>query len=196
MKNLWRWFIAAMVVAVPVLAVSGTAVAATGQSNGALALSIKSVSATSDVLTLSAQAGAGVSGQKVEFFVQTQEFSGHGWMSVGSASTSSSGEATYAYTPTWTGETQFGAALGSDASVTAPTVVKAFQVLRDPTGVPQSVIEYARPLGSTGGVLVKSLLAIVAIIWITLLGSLALVIRRMPRLTGAPASEAGQKGRH
>nr|MDA8081766.1 hypothetical protein [Actinomycetota bacterium] len=64
------------------------------------------------------------------------------------------------------------------------------------TGVPQSVIEYARPLGSTGGVLVKSLLAIVAIIWITLLGSLALVIRRMPRLVEASASKADQMGRH
>lgn len=196
MKNLWRWLIAAMAVTVPVLAISGTALAATPQSNGALTLSIASVSATSDALTLSAQSGSAVSGQKVAFFVQTQEFSGHGWMSVGSASTNSSGEATYTYTPTWTGATRFGAALGSDASVTAPTVVKSFQVLRDPTGVPQSVIEYARPLGSTGGVLVKSLLAIVAILWITLLGSLALVIRRMPRLAKASAAETGQNGRH
>ncbi len=196
MKNLWRWLIAAMVVAVPVLAISGTAVAATAQNNGVLTLSIKSVSATSDALALSVQAGAAASGQKVEFFVQTQEFSGHGWMSVGSTLTNSSGEATYTYTPTWTGETQFGAALGSDASMTAPTVVKTFEVLKDPPGVPQSVIEYARPLGSIGGVLVKSLLAIVAIIWITLLGSLALVIRRMPRLAEASASKAGQMGRH
>lgn len=195
MKNLWRWLIAAIVVAVPVLAVSGTAVAATAQSSGGLTLSIKSVSATSDGLVLSAQAGA-ASGQKVEFLVQTQEFSGHGWMSVGSAATNSSGRATYTYTPTWTGETQFGAALGSDSSMAAPTVIKTFDVLKDPTGVPQSVIEYARPLGSTGGVLVKSLLAIVAIIWITLLGSLALVIRRMPRLVEASASKADQMGRH
>jgi len=196
MKNLWRWLIAAIATTIPVLAISGAAMASGTQSTSAVTLSIQSVSVTSDNLTLSAQLGSPLSGQQVMFFVHTAEFSGQGWMSVGSASTNSSGEATYTYTPTWTGATQFGAAVGSGASITTPTAVKSFQVLRDPTGVPKSVIEYARPMGSTGGVLVKSLLAIVIILWITLLGSLALVIRRMPRLAEASAAKAGHNGRH
>ncbi len=195
MKILSRWLIAGAATIGSVLVVTGTAAAATPPSSTAANLSVQSVSASSVDLALTGQLGSAVSGQEVTFFVQTQEFSSHGWMAVGSAVTNSLGVATYSYIPTWTGTEVFGAALGSSAVVSAPSVTKSFQVLKDPTGVPQSAIEYTRPLSATGGVFVKSLLTIVAVVWILLLGSLALVIRRMPRLAGASASEAGQKER-
>lgn len=206
MKSLSRWLITAVATTGLVLVIPGTAVATpmsmsqstaatSPQSNTALTLSVQSVSATSDNLTLSGQLDSAASGQKITFFVQTQEFSSLGWMAVGSAVSNSSGEATYTYTPTWTGTELFGAGLGATDAVTTPSVTHSFQVLRDPTGVPQSAIEYTRPLSATGGVFVKSLLTIVAVVWILLLGSLALVIRRMPRLAGVSTSEPGQKGR-
>jgi hypothetical protein len=196
MKKLFRCLIAAAAAIGSVLVISGTAAAASPQSSIAPGFSVQSMSATSDNLTLSAQLGSPVSGKKVTFFVQTHEFSNKGWMVVGSGVTNSLGVATYVYTPTWTGATKFGAAQGLDTSVTAPTVVKSFQVLRDPAGVPQSVIEYARPLGSVGGVFVKSLLSIVAIVWIVLLGSLAIIIWRMPRLAGSTSCETNSKWSH
>ncbi len=183
MKSLLKVLVAATASAASVLVISAGAFAATPAQNAAT-ISVSQVSQSSDNLTLSARFGASAAGSKVTFFVQTQEFAGHGWMAVGSASASSSGEATYTYTPTWTGSTVFGAAVGSETSVTSPSVTGSFNVLKDPTGLPQSVIEYARPLGGAGGVLVKSLLATVAIIWVLLLGALLLVIVRMPRLAG------------
>ncbi|TAN22430.1 MAG: hypothetical protein EPN30_08830 [Actinomycetota bacterium] len=194
MKSLSRWLIAAAATVGSVLVLSGTAVAATGQSGAALSLAVQPVSANSVNLALSAQVGSGAAGQKVTFFIQTQEFSSHGWMAVGSSTTNSAGAASYTYTPTWTGAELFGAALGSSNSVSAPSVVKSFQVLKDPPGVPQSVIEYSRPLGSTGGVFVKSILGVLALVWVLLLGSLALVVWRMPRLAGASV-DSGRKVR-
>ena len=195
MKSLSRWLIAAVATIGSVLVVSGTAVAATGQSSAALDLAVQTVSANGVNLALSAQAGSGASGQSVTFFVQTQEFSSHGWMALGTSVTNSAGEATYTYTPTWTGTELFGAALGSSDAVATPSVTKSFQVLKDPPGVPQSVIEYSRPLGSEGGIFVKSILSVLALVWILLLGSLALVVWRMPRLTRASV-DPGQSGRN
>lgn len=189
MRVILRWLIAACAALASLLIVSGTAVA---QGSSALTVTVQQVSPASDNLTMAARLSPAAAGEKVTFFVDSQEFSGHSWMAVGSATTNSSGNASYTYTPTWTGTTEFGAAIGSGTSATAPTAVESFQVLKDPTGVPQSAIEYARPMGSTGGVLVKALLAIVAIVWILLLGSLLLVVRRMPRLAGA--GESGHKG--
>ncbi|MDA8271658.1 MAG: hypothetical protein M0Z39_09715 [Actinomycetota bacterium] len=188
MRVILRWLIAACAALASLLIVSGTAAA----QSSALTVIVQQLSPASDNLTMAARLSPAVVGQKVTFFVDSQEFSGHSWMAVGSATTNSSGDATYTYTPTWTGTTEFGAAIGSGTSVAAPTAVESFQVLKDPTGVPESAIEYARPMGSIGGVLVKALLGIVAIVWILLLGSLILVIRRMPRLAGA--GESGHKG--
>ncbi len=194
MKSLSRWLIAAAATIGSVLVVSGTAVAATGQSSAVLDLAVQTVSANGVNLALSAQAGSGVTGQSVTFFVQTQEFSSHGWMALGTSVTNSAGEATLTYTPTWTGTELFGAALGSSDAVSTPSVVKSFQVLKDPPGVPQSVIEYARPLGSEGGIFVKTILSVLALVWILLLGSLVLVIRRVPRLASASV-DPGQAGK-
>ena len=189
MRAILRWFVAFCAALASLLIISGTAAA---EGSSALTVTVQQLSPASDNLTMVARLTPAAVGQKVTFFVDSQEFSGHSWMAVGSASTNSSGDATYTYTPTWTGTTEFGAAIGSGNSIAAPTAVESFQVLKDPTGVPQSAIEYPRPLGSTGGALVKTLLGIVAIVWILLLGSLLLVIRRMPRLAGA--GESGHKG--
>ena len=194
MKSITRWIIAATAAAASVLMASGPAFAATSLSSNSLTLSVASVSASSDNLILTAQEASGDVGQNVTFFVQTTEFSGDGWMAVGTAAVGSSGKAVYTYTPTWTGSTQFGAVAGSDGSVSVPSVTQTFQVLRDPTGVPQSAIEYARPLGTTGGWLVKGLLTVIAIVWILILGSLVLVVVRVPRLAraGAPDDKGGR----
>lgn len=193
MKGLLRLSIAAVTAAATVLVLSAAAFAATPAQNSAT-ISVSQPSQSSDNLTLSAQFGATASGQKVTFFVQTHEFAGDGWMAVGSAAMNSSGEATYTYTPTWTGETVFGAAVGSETSVTSPSVTGSFNVLKDPTGVPQSVIEYSRPLGGAGGGLVKGLLTTVAVIWILLIGSVVLVFWRMPRLAAETGTDERRKG--
>lgn len=127
-------------------------------------------------------AGAVPAGTAVSLFVVTHEFSSSGLMQVGSATTDATGVATATYLPTWTGEEQFVAKVaGPDGSV-AGTASATYNVLVDPPGLPTSVYEYQRPLNTTGHWVVVTLLSIVAIVWVLLLGSLALVVLRMPQL--------------
>lgn len=165
-------------------ALSGSAAASALPAGSAVRLTVKAEPAPSDVLVLGAALSPAASGRQVTFYVQTQQFSTRGWMALGTAATNSRGVATYSYVPTWTGMENFGAAVGTQGSGATPAAVTPFNVLRDPPGVKQSVMEYPRPLGSVGGVLVKSLLVVLALVWLTLLGSLVTVIRRVPKLAG------------
>ncbi len=103
-------------------------------------------------------------------------------MQIGTASTDAQGVASVDYVPTWTGAEQFVAHVaGPNGSVAAATTA-TYDVTVDPPGLPKSIYEYQRPLSTTGHWLVVTLLTIVAIIWVLLLGSLTLVVVRMPRL--------------
>lgn len=189
MKSISNILIALIATIGSISVAPGTASASSLQSGSALQLSIESVSPTSADLMLSAALTNPSPGQEVTFYVQTKEFSDHGWMALESTKTNSQGKASYRYTPTWTGMEYFGASIGSPGGGNVPGLVRSFEVLKDPPGVPPSVIEYRRPLSSVGGVLVKSLLAIVAILWTILLGSLAVVIWRIPRLAKEVATD-------
>ncbi len=122
------------------------------------------------------------SGTPVTFYVMVNEFNGSGQMQIGQAATTTSGVAQFVYEPTWTGEEQFVAQVAGPGGSVAGTASASYKVTIDPPGLPKSVYEYQRPLTTTGHWVVTTLLTIVAIVWILLLGSLFLVVLRMPKL--------------
>ncbi len=123
--------------------------------------------------------GAGVA---VTFSVVSHEFAGSGLMQVGKATTDAAGVAHVDYVPTWTGKEQFVAHVVGPGGSVAASATTTYTVAVDPPGLPKSIYEYQRPLSTTGHWVVVTLLAIVAVVWVLLLGSLALVVVRMPRL--------------
>ena len=122
------------------------------------------------------------SGTTVTFYVMVNQFNGSGQMQIGQATTTASGVAQFTYEPTWTGEEQFVAQVAGPAGSVAGSASASYKVTIDPPGLPKSVYEYQRPLTTTGHWVVTTLLTIVAIVWILLLGSLFLVVLRMPKL--------------
>ncbi len=150
-----------------------------------VSLTVAPTSAGKATLELRATVGtptAPVAAGTVTFFVVPHEFAGSGLMQIGTASTDAQGVASVDYVPTWTGAEQFVAHVaGPNGSVAAATTA-TYDVTVDPPGLPKSIYEYQRPLSTTGHWLVVTLLTIVAIIWVLLLGSLTLVVVRMPRL--------------
>ena len=122
------------------------------------------------------------SGTTVTFYVMVNQFNGSGQMQIGQATTTASGVAQFTYEPTWTGEEQFVAQVAGPAGSVTGTASASYKVTIDPPGLPKSVYEYQRPLTTTGHWVVTTLLTIVAIVWILLLGSLFLVVLRMPKL--------------
>ena len=145
-------------------------------------LTVEATGQSSNSLLLRATVAPPVPGKKVTFYLKTSEFEGSGWMALGSSSSDSQGIATYSYRPASTGIETFGSELGSlQSSASTPSATFQFRVLRDPPGFGQSVIEYPRPLGSVGSMLVKGLLSLVGLVWVVLIGSLVMVIRRVPK---------------
>lgn len=146
-------------------------------------LTVASTSQPSNALQLSAVTNPSTPGEKVTFYLGTSEFGGNRWMVLGSSAADSKGIATFSYLPTSTGLEAFGSSIAPLQSVTdTPTATFEFKVLKDPPGFKQSVIEYPRPLGSIGSMLVKGLLSLLVLVWLVLLGCLAIVIRRVPKL--------------
>ncbi len=173
----------------------------TGSSNGysstvasssEISLGVALTKAGSDQLTLSvsptAQSAANpavvrsLAGQAVTFYVKTKVFSGDGMMAVGTATANSSGVATLNYMPTWTGVTDFAAQMGATSTMPAMSTSLSYNVAKDPSGVPSQYFESQRPLHGIATVLVKFLIGIAAAVWLILLGTLAVVLFRMPRL--------------
>jgi len=132
--------------------------------------------------TVGTPAGTVPSGTTVTFSVMVNEFNGSGQMQIGQAATTASGVAQFTYEPTWTGEEQFVAQVAGPGGSVAGTASASYKVTIDPPGLPKSIYEYQRPLTTTGHWVETTLLTIVAIVWILLLGSLALVVLRMPKL--------------
>lgn len=166
------------------------AIAATPKISPEVSLKVHSYSGNSDALTLVGQSTSNAKGREIAFFVETREFTVSRWMFLGSSSTNSKGAAVFYYTPTWTGTSIFGVGLRSKSTV-APSSTTSFKVQQDPTAVPTSAMNYSRPLKSVGGWLVRALLSMVVIIWLLLLGSLVLVVRRMPRLARREVTKEG-----
>ncbi len=141
-----------------------------------------------DSLNLSGSCGVG-NCTSATFYAKSNQFAGSNFMQIGQAQANSNGNAQISYTPTWTGNTPFKVDfLGTSGSLVA-TQTFTFDVMKDPSGFPQSAIEFQRPLDSTGSILVKALLTIVALVWITLLGSFFLVVIRVPKLSKQASEE-------
>ena len=141
-------------------------------------LSVTQVTPGKATLSLTA---SGSPGQKVDFYVKTSTFSTGGMMQIGSA-TASNGVAEVTYLPTWTGEETFVAqALGAGGTI-AGSATQTYKVTIDPAGLPKSVYEYTRPMDGVGINLVRTLLGIAALVWILLLGTLVMVVVRVPRM--------------
>ncbi len=141
-------------------------------------LSVNQITPGKATLSLTA---SGSPGQKVDFYVKTSTFSTGGMMQIGSA-TASNGVAEVTYLPTWTGEETFVAqALGAGGTI-AGSATQTYKVTIDPAGLPKSVYEYTRPLDGVGVNLVRTLLGIAALVWILLLGTLVMVVVRVPRM--------------
>jgi molybdopterin-containing oxidoreductase family membrane subunit len=132
--------------------------------------------------TVGTSAGPVPTGTTVTFYVMVNEFNGSGPMQIGQAATTASGVAQFTYEPTWTGEEQFAAQVAGPGGSVAGTASASYKVTIDPPGLPKSIYEYQRPLTTTGHWVETTLLTIVAIVWILVLGSLALVVLRMPKL--------------
>ncbi len=169
---------------------SGFSTAAANSSD--LSLGAVLTKAGSDQLTLSvtpsSEASANpavvksLAGQVVTFYVKTKVFSGDGMMAIGTATTNTAGVATLNYMPTWTGITDFAAQMAATSSMPQMSTSLNFDVLKDPTGIPSQYFESQRPLHGIATVLVKFLIGIAAAVWLILLGTLAVVLFRMPRL--------------
>lgn len=146
-------------------------------------------------LLLTANVTPPVLGEKVTFYLKTSEFEGSGWMAIGSSASDSQGIATLSYLPASTGFETFGSSSGPllQSPTGTPSATFGFKVLKDPPGFKQSVIEYPRPLGSVGSMLVKGLLSLVGLVWLVLLGCLAVVIRRVPRLAADSQTGRGEE---
>ncbi|MDA8274705.1 MAG: polysulfide reductase NrfD [Actinomycetota bacterium] len=148
-------------------------------------LAVAPVAAGKATLALRATVGttaAPGTGDAVTFSVVSHEFAGSGLMQVGTATTDAAGIAQVDYVPTWTGQEQFVARVVGPGGSVAASATTTYTVTVDPPGLPKSIYEYQRPLTTTGHWVVVTLLTIVAIIWVLLLGSLTLVVVRMPRL--------------
>lgn len=148
-------------------------------------LAVAPVAAGKATLALRATVGtpaAPGTGDAVTFSVVSHEFAGSGLMQVGTATTDAAGVAHVDYVPTWTGKEQFVARVVDPGGSVAASATATYTVTVDPPGLPKSIYEYQRPLTTTGHWVVVTLLTIVAIIWVLLLGSLTLVVVRMPRL--------------
>ncbi len=126
--------------------------------------------------------GQPTAGQQVTFSVVSHEFAGGGLMAIGSATTDRAGVAQTTYVPTWTGEEQFTAQVQAAGDAAPASASTTFDVTTDPPALPKSVTEYQRPLDTIGGILVRTLLAIVGAVWALLLGTLAWTVLRLPRL--------------
>lgn len=172
----------------------GSASAATTQSSNAatapsssITLSVSQSSSSSNSLKLTSQvaSNAQIKGQQVSFFVVTKEFTKTSLdVPIGSATTGSNGTASITYKPTWTGNQDFVAKLTTTGTKTAVTATASYDVLATTPGPLYSASNPARPLSRVGHFFVGSALAIVAIVWLTLITFLILAKARLPRLAG------------
>ncbi|MDA8209369.1 MAG: polysulfide reductase NrfD [Actinomycetota bacterium] len=170
--------VAAALMAAGAISLFGGAKPAGASTTAPFSLAVAQVTQGKATLSLTA---TGSPGQQVDFYVKTTTFSTGGLMQIGSA-TATNGIAKITYLPTWTGEETFVAqALGAGGTI-AGSATEAYKVTLDPAGLPKSVYEYTRPMDGVGVNLVRTLLAIAAAVWIVLLGTLLIVVVRVPRL--------------
>lgn len=180
-RVLARQLIAAAFIAAAIGLSSSTAAAGSGPS---LTLSVTPQRSNPAHLVLTGQLqGAGTTAkQSIAFFVVSTEFGRPLNVSIGSATTGSDGKASMIYTPTWSGETEFVARLAGVPAKEAPTATTIYRVAAADAGPLDTGANPARPFLFMGEPFLGALLAIVGIVWLTLIVTLITVIRRLPQL--------------
>lgn len=108
-------------------------------------------------------------GDHVSFSVRVSEFAGAPLLALGSATTNSSGVATLTYQPSWTGQQVFVATATNAAGTPLASARASFDATTSVQGF-AGTVEAVRPDGGIGRAVAGTLLAIVAILWIALVG--------------------------
>ena len=116
---------------------------------------------------------ASLAGADVSFSVHLSQFSGAPLLTLGTATTNAAGVAALAYRPTWTGHQALVATAVDAAGTTLASATASFAATRA-THPFAGTVQAARPDGIIGRWVAGVLLAIVAVLWVTLI---AIVVR-------------------
>lgn len=119
-------------------------------------------------LTGPAPTPGSLAGNPVSFSVHLTQFSGAPLLTIGSAATNTAGQAVLTYHPTWTGPQAFLATATSTAGTTLASAATSFSA---PSAAHPfaGTIQALRPDGAIGRAAAGVLLAIMAVLWITLI---------------------------
>jgi hypothetical protein len=164
-----------------VAAAFGAASPATAGSGATLAVAPKPGDPTR--LTLVAHL-PGSAGERVAFFVVSNEFGSARRVPIGVATARADGAARIAYTPTWSGAQQFVVKLARPRAV-APSATAEYRVSASRPGPLAAGANPTRPLASVGHVFLAVILTVVALVWLSLSITLALAFGRLPQLGAA-----------
>ncbi len=117
---------------------------------------------------------ASLAGAEVSFSVHLSEFSGAPLLALGTATTNGAGVATLAYRPTWTGHQALVATAANAAGTPLASATASFAAT-DATHAFAGTVQAVRPDGVIGRWVAGVLLAIVAMLWVTLIAVLVRV---------------------
>jgi hypothetical protein len=134
------------------------------------------------LLTSHLQGGSRNGAESVAFFVVTTQFGQDQNVPIGSAKIAGDGTASIIYTPTWSGEQQFVARLSGSAAASALTATADYRVSADAVGPLYAAANPPRPFSFMGSAFLGALLTIVVLVWLTLIITLLVVVRGLPRL--------------
>ena len=123
-------------------------------------------------------------GEPVAFYVVSKEFGSAQNVPIGVTKAGADGTARTAYTPTWSGAQQFVVKLARPGTG-ATSATAEYRVIAFKPGPLSAGANPPRPLASVGHVFLAVILTIVALIWLSLLITLALAFGRLPRLASA-----------
>ncbi len=128
-------------------------------------------------------------GRTIAFFVVSREFQQPLNIPIGTAETAADGSARLSYKPTWSGEEAFVAKLvGPAPHVRAATA--RYRVTASTPGPLAAAANPGRPLASVGHVFLGVILTVAALVWLSLIITLAITFGWMPRLAGDHAGRA------
>lgn len=126
----------------------------------------------------------GSAGKPVAFFVVSKEFGSARKVPIGVAKAGADGTARIAYTPTWSGAQEFVVRLARPGTG-ARSATAQYRVTASKPGPLSAGANPPRPLASVGHVFLTVILTIVALVWLSLVITLALAFGRLPQLAGA-----------
>ena len=156
---------------------------APASSTPALTLSAKAQADRPDRLVLTSHLSSAPvpAGTSVNFFVVSKEFGQDREVPIGTADVDRNGSASITYRPTWAGSQKFVVHLAGGSADAGPTGVTTYNVATAAPGPYQALANEPRPFGPMGRVFVEVLLAVVALVWLTLIVTVVRVARGLPK---------------